>query len=69
MAVQIEYELPRQNVPCRPYENVIEELANRVVRQTEIIQKRQAGIRLIQLVIVGLGEHVVQHVLEDFGSV
>ena len=68
-AIQIEYELPRQNVPCRPYENVVEELANRVVRQTEIIQKRQAGIRLIQLVIVGLGEHVVQHVFEDFGSV
>ena len=65
MAIQIEYELPRQNVPCRPYENVVKELANRVVRQTKLVQQVDARVRLVKLVVVRFGEYVVQHVFEN----
>ena len=65
MAVQVVQELAREQMPRRRRENLVGELAQGVVRHAEIIQKRRAGIRFGKLVIVGLGEHAVEHVLKN----
>ena len=65
MAVQIVQELAGKQMPRRRRENLVGELAQWVVRHAEIIQERRAGIRFGKLVIVGLGEHAVEHVLKN----
>lgn len=64
VAVQVVDELPREDVPGCLRQHVPQELANGVVDLPELVQERGACLRLVQLVVVGLRQQVVQHVLQ-----
>lgn len=64
VAVQVVEELPREDVPGCLRQHVAQELANGVVDLPELVQERGACLRLVQLVVVGLRQQVVQHVLQ-----
>lgn len=64
LAVQVVEELPGQQVPRGLRQDVGEELANWVVELAVVVQELAARLGLVKVVVVRLGQEVVQHVLQ-----